>query len=78
MGGEKKNLIEVKAFYRAETHRPRQRGRIVDSRSPKQSFRLYSNRLLAPDFEGRATRIRLFNFSTPPMRTFHLSWIAFS
>jgi NNP family nitrate/nitrite transporter-like MFS transporter len=49
----------------------------VDSRSSKQSFRLYSNRSLEPDFEGRATRIRLFNFSTPPMRTFHLSWIAF-
>lgn len=29
------------------------------------------------DSTGRATRIRLMNFSTPPMRAFHLSWIAF-
>jgi MFS transporter, NNP family, nitrate/nitrite transporter len=27
--------------------------------------------------DGRATRIRLLNFSTAPMRAFHLSWIAF-
>lgn len=30
-----------------------------------------------PDSAGRATRIRLLNFSTAPMRAFHLSWIAF-
>jgi len=27
--------------------------------------------------QGKATRIELFNFSTPPMRAFHLSWLAF-
>lgn len=32
---------------------------------------------LEPDSDGRASRIRLVNFSTPPMRAFHLSWIAF-
>lgn len=32
---------------------------------------------LDPDSDGRATRIRLLNFSTAPMRAFHLSWIAF-
>jgi NNP family nitrate/nitrite transporter-like MFS transporter len=26
---------------------------------------------------GKATRIQLFNFSTPQMRAFHLSWLAF-
>ena len=29
------------------------------------------------DVAGRATRIRLFNFSTPQMRAFHMSWFAF-
>ena len=27
--------------------------------------------------QGKATRIELFNFSTPQMRAFHLSWLAF-
>jgi MFS transporter, NNP family, nitrate/nitrite transporter len=35
------------------------------------------NAAVAPDSEGRATRIHLFNFSTAPMRAFHLSWMAF-
>ncbi|MGD9843632.1 MAG: MFS transporter, partial [Steroidobacteraceae bacterium] len=26
---------------------------------------------------GRATRIQLFNFTSIPMRAFHLSWMAF-
>ena len=26
---------------------------------------------------GRATRIDLFNFQTPPMRTFHVTWVSF-
>lgn len=30
-----------------------------------------------PDSDGRTARIRLLNFSTAPMRAFHLSWIAF-
>ena len=29
------------------------------------------------DFKGKATQIRLFDFSTVPMRTFHMTWIAF-
>lgn len=29
------------------------------------------------EFQGKATRIRLFSFSTVPMRTFHMTWIAF-
>ncbi len=35
------------------------------------------NLILQPDGDGRATRIRLWNFSSAPMRAFHLSWIAF-
>ena len=27
--------------------------------------------------DGKATRIELLNFSTPPMRAFHMTWIAF-
>ncbi|MGY8771362.1 MAG: MFS transporter [Pirellulales bacterium] len=29
------------------------------------------------DLQSKATRIRLFNFSTPQMRAFHMSWFAF-
>ncbi len=29
------------------------------------------------DFKNKATQIRLFSFSTIPMRTFHLTWFAF-
>ena len=29
------------------------------------------------DFRGKATKIRLFTFSTIPMRTFHMTWFAF-
>lgn len=29
------------------------------------------------DFQGKATKIQLFSFSTIPMRTFHMTWIAF-
>jgi NNP family nitrate/nitrite transporter-like MFS transporter len=29
------------------------------------------------DDDGKATRIRLFDFHTPPMRTFHATWFAF-
>ena len=31
----------------------------------------------AMDSDGKATRIQLFNFSTPQMRAFHMSWMAF-
>ena len=29
------------------------------------------------EFQGKATKIQLFSFSTIPMRTFHMTWIAF-
>ena len=29
------------------------------------------------EIQGKATRIALFNFSTPPMRAFHMTWLAF-
>jgi MFS transporter, NNP family, nitrate/nitrite transporter len=32
---------------------------------------------MEPDQAGKATRIQLANFSSPQMRAFHLSWIAF-
>ncbi len=32
---------------------------------------------LNQDSDGKATRVRLFDFSTAPMRAFHLSWFAF-
>ena len=31
----------------------------------------------AMDSRGRATRIRLSDFASPPMRAFHMSWLAF-
>ena len=35
------------------------------------------NAALEPDEDGKATRIRLLDFRTAPMRAFHLSWFAF-
>jgi NNP family nitrate/nitrite transporter-like MFS transporter len=35
------------------------------------------NLKLNPDSEGKATRVRLLDFNTAPMRAFHLSWFAF-
>ena len=35
------------------------------------------NAALEPDSDGKATRIRLLDFHTAPMRAFHLSWFAF-
>lgn len=32
---------------------------------------------LSRDADGKATRVNLLDFSTPPMRAFHLSWFAF-
>lgn len=49
----------------------------MQSVSPKQSVGSERNLALQPDSDGRATRIRLFDFRTAPMRAFHLSWIAF-
>ena len=43
----------------------------------EQTSRINRNSALAPDFEGKATRMRLLDFRTAPMRAFHLSWSAF-
>jgi NNP family nitrate/nitrite transporter-like MFS transporter len=40
-------------------------------------FTLQGTPPMAIDGAGKATRIELANFSSPPMRAFHLSWIAF-
>ena len=45
------------------------------SKSAKHCF--HSDELFEADSSGRATRIHLLNFSSAPMRAFHLSWIAF-
>src|SRR5215471_18277112 len=49
----------------------------MQSLSQKQT--IYRERDLAsqPDSDGRAKRIRLFDFRSAPMRAFHLSWVAF-
>jgi NNP family nitrate/nitrite transporter-like MFS transporter len=31
----------------------------------------------SPERDARATRIRVFDFASPPMRAFHMAWIAF-
>ena len=49
----------------------------MHSRLSNPSAELERKLALERDSEGRATRIRLLSFSTPPMRAFHLSWIAF-
>lgn len=49
----------------------------MDSRLSNPSLHLERNLALEPDSDGQATAIRLLNFSTAPMRAFHLSWIAF-
>lgn len=36
-----------------------------------------NNRRYTVEFRNKATRIRLFSFSTIPMRTFHMTWFAF-
>ena len=46
----------------------------VDPKELVQAARIVA---VEPDSDCRATRIRLANFSTAPMRAFHLSWIAF-
>lgn len=49
----------------------------MDSISSGHSLRRNRNPALETDSDGRATHIQLLNFSTAPMRAFHLSWIAF-
>src|SRR5215472_387225 len=45
--------------------------------SSQKEAHLDRNLTSHPDSDGRATRIRLFDFRTAPMRAFHLSWIAY-
>ena len=45
--------------------------------SENQGVLLNRNLALEPDSDGRATRIRLLDFHSAPMRAFHLSWFAF-
>jgi len=49
----------------------------MQSVSQKQAIHGESDLASQPNSDGRATRIRLFDFRTAPMRAFHLSWIAF-
>jgi MFS transporter, NNP family, nitrate/nitrite transporter len=44
---------------------------------PEQTLHPNRNLALQPDSDGRATRIRLLDFCSVPMRAFHLSWVAF-
>ena len=49
----------------------------MHTKPSNSSLHLEHKPALEPESDGRATRIRLLNFSTAPMRAFHLSWIAF-
>ena len=49
----------------------------MKQRSESQGLRPNGNLALEPDSDGRATRIRLLDFHSAPMRAFHLSWFAF-
>lgn len=49
----------------------------MQSRLEELTFQLDRNSRLEPDSDGRATRIRLLDFRSAPMRAFHLSWFAF-
>jgi len=49
----------------------------MDSKSSVAHPSLTRSISLAAESDGRATRIRLLDFSTAPMRAFHISWIAF-
>ena len=46
-------------------------------RSEIQTLHSDRNLALEPDSDGKATRIRLLDFHSAPMRAFHLSWFAF-
>jgi len=49
----------------------------VKPQSENCALDLGRNAALEPDSDGKATRIRLLDFHTAPMRAFHLSWFAF-
>src|SRR5579863_550323 len=50
---------------------------MISSSNRRISFSRAQNDDQAVDSSGRALTIRLLDFSTPPMRAFHLSWFAF-
>lgn len=49
----------------------------MQSRLDERSFQPGCSSDLEPDSDGKATRIRLLDFNSAPMRAFHLSWFAF-
>lgn len=49
----------------------------MQSRLEETTLQFGRNAVLEPDSTGKATRIRLLDFHSAPMRTFHLSWFAF-
>jgi len=49
----------------------------MQTTSAKQDIHFDRNLALEPDSDGKATRIRLRDFHSAPMRAFHLSWFAF-
>jgi MFS family permease len=50
---------------------------ITADTSAKKDLHFDRNLTLEPDSDGKATRIRLLDFHSAPMRAFHLSWFAF-
>jgi NNP family nitrate/nitrite transporter-like MFS transporter len=49
----------------------------LQSRLDERAFQSSCSSDLQPDSNGKATRIRLLDFNSAPMRAFHLSWFAF-
>jgi len=49
----------------------------MQTKSAKQNIHFDRRLGLEPDSDGKATRIRLLDFHSAPMRAFHLSWFAF-
>lgn len=49
----------------------------MQTTSAKQHIQFDRRLALEPDADGKATRIRLLDFHSAPMRAFHLSWFAF-
>ena len=48
----------------------------MQSRLGERPLQFGRNAALEPDSDGKATRIRLLDFHSVPMRAFHLSWFA--
>jgi MFS transporter, NNP family, nitrate/nitrite transporter len=49
----------------------------MKTESAKQNIHFDRRSALEPDSDGKATRIRVLDFHSAPMRAFHLSWFAF-